>query len=89
MSRYACNLYKKFFWSKQLIDDNCIIGYDEAMQTYFFQSGQENKYDEPLIWLGTEFQQYKNLSEIEKALKLHKLILMMEANDRKKLQNIF
>lgn len=86
MSRYACNLYKKpLLGKKRLVDDNCIIGYDEAMQTYFFQSGQENEYEEPIIWLGANFQEYKHLSEIEKTLKRNKLILIIEQEDRKKL----
>lgn len=88
MSRYACSLYRKsFLWKKKLLDDNCVIGYDEAMQTFFFQSGQEDKYDQPLIWLGVKFQEYKHVSEIEKTLKLNKLILNIEHGDKKMLQS--
>ncbi len=79
MSKYFCELYKKPFWGGlRLIDDNCIIGFDEQMQTFFFQSGEENKYDEPLIWLGKKFKEFCSLQEIEKALAKKKYFLKID-----------
>lgn len=43
--RYACEFYK----SGNMIDDNCIIGFDEPMRTFFFQSGEEDEGGTPLI----------------------------------------
>lgn len=58
MSRYPCYLYQ----DEKMIDDNCIIGYDEQMGTYFFQSGEETDEGEPIIWLGTLYQEFARLN---------------------------
>lgn len=86
MSRVACNLYKESSTGKnELIDDNCVIGYDESMETFFFQSGIENSDGDPLIWLGVNFQEYTSIAQIEDELKHHKLILEIDPNDVKAL----
>jgi|GEM_PF-6887677 len=50
-----------------LVDDNAVIGYDGLMETYFFQSGLENKQTgAPLHWFGRthrEFMSYHSLEQ--------------------------
>ncbi len=58
MSSYACELYTNDF----LLDDNCIVGFDEPMETFFFLSGDENELGAPLIWLGSSYQQFRTIS---------------------------
>ncbi|WGF90989.1 hypothetical protein [Marinivivus vitaminiproducens] len=41
-----------------LTDTNAVIGYDDAMGTYFFVSGLEWPDGSPVVWLGTEFEQF-------------------------------
>lgn len=65
MSRYACSLYQ----NNILIDDNCIAGYDEGLQTYFFQSGEENTEGEPSIWLGVSYQEFTTMDALILKLK--------------------
>lgn len=60
MSRYACSLYQ----NNVLIDDNCIAGYDEGLQTYFFQSGEEHTDGAPLIWLGVRYQELTTIDAL-------------------------
>lgn len=52
-----------------LIDDNCIAGYDDGLQTYFFQSGEENKDGEPSIWLGVSYQEFTTMDALILRLK--------------------
>ena len=63
MSRYACELYDP---SGKLFDDNCVIGYDEMINSFFFQSGEENEQGEPLIWLGKRPREFKTLTSLLK-----------------------
>jgi len=86
MNRFACYLYEESFSEEHLVDDNCVIGYDEPMQTFFFQSGEEDEEGAPLIWLGIEFQQYQSISQIEKALQQHKFVLKIDLKDREILE---
>jgi hypothetical protein len=65
MSRYACSLYQ----NNVLIDDNCIAGYDEGLQTYFFHSGEENADGEPRIWLGLSYQEFITIDALLMKLK--------------------
>lgn len=67
MSKYACSLYQ----GNVLIDDNCIIGYDEMMKTYFFQSGEENEIGEPVLWLGVKHKEFLTINELTLKLKKH------------------
>lgn len=64
MSRYACYLFK----NEKLIDNNCTAGYDEPLQTFFFQSGSKNKNGTPLIWLGTKYKEFETFSSLKLAL---------------------
>lgn len=50
------------------IDTNCIIGYDEPMSTYFFQSGEEDDDGRPIIWLGTRFYEFASLKSLFDAM---------------------
>jgi hypothetical protein len=65
MSRYACSLHQ----NSVLIDDNCIAGYDEGMQTWFFQSGEENTDGAPLMWLGVCYQEFTTMDALILKLK--------------------
>ena len=44
-------------------DESCVIGWDDGMETYFFQSGCviDNETDEPLIWIGTTHREFPDL----------------------------
>ena len=46
-------------------DEDCLIGWDEGMETYFFQSGYVildcDEGEEPLIWMGTTHKEYPDL----------------------------
>jgi len=51
-------------------DPNATIGFDEPMQTYFFQSGIEDpETDDPKVWLGTSFGQFTRLEDLFAAMK--------------------
>lgn len=50
------------------IDTNCIIGLDEPMDTYFFQSGKEDDDGYPVVWLGTRFSEYTTLESLFAAM---------------------
>ena len=91
MGRYACCLFKKesFFKKKILIDDNCIIGYDESVRTYFFQSGEEDEVGEPLLWLGYEYRQFRSISQLESTLKKHDLSIEIEPGGREELEQFY
>ncbi len=67
MSKYACSLYQ----DNVLIDDNCIVGYDDMMETYFFQSGEENEIGEPALWLGVKHKEFLTINELTLKLKKH------------------
>lgn len=60
MSRYDCKLYI----NNQLLDENCTVGFDEPMETFFFQSGDEDEDGAPKIWLGTKHKQFKVLDSL-------------------------
>ena len=64
MSLYACDLYR----GGELIDDNCVCGYDESMSTFFFKSGKEDEDGMPRIQLGREYFEYKTFSDLLMAL---------------------
>ena len=60
MSRYACSISK----NNGLVDDNCTVGYDEPMETYFFQTGAEDENGRPIIWLGTRHREFSTLDDL-------------------------
>lgn len=60
MSTYACELYDE----DGLLDDNCIIGFDEPMETFFFYSGAENELGVPLILIGQELREFRSIASI-------------------------
>ena len=77
MSLYACNLFQR----GKLLDDNCVFGYDEPMQTFFFRSGKENKDGAPIIWLGKDFYEYKLFTELLLKLQKHDFALQIYENE--------
>ncbi|BAO92698.1 hypothetical protein [Caballeronia cordobensis] len=46
-------------------DEDCFIGWDDGLKTYFFQSGNVSNREtgQPLIWLGAKPQQYQDLDD--------------------------
>jgi len=60
MSTYACELYDE----DGLLDDNCIIGFDEPMETFFFYSGKENELGVPLILVGQEHRAFRTIASL-------------------------
>ncbi len=54
------------YWAKAVIagivDDNCVIGFDHAMQTIFFQSGDDEEDTSPFVWLGTQFGEISTMT---------------------------
>lgn len=51
-------------------DDDCFIGWDEGMQTYFFQSGYviNHETDQPLIWIGTSPKEHEDFDDFLHAI---------------------
>lgn len=51
-------------------DENCFIGWDPNLETYFFQSGLliDPETDEPLIWLGSEPHEHPEIDQFLEAL---------------------
>lgn len=66
MSRF--NIYAVYLDPRDGVlteDENCFIGWDCGMNTYFFQSGYvvNRETDESLIWMGTSDSEYTNLDD--------------------------
>jgi hypothetical protein len=58
-------------------DPNATVGYDEGMDTYFFQSGLMDKDGEaPLIWLGRKFREFRSVNEALFAARLYGAYLL-------------
>ncbi len=60
MSTHACELYE----GDELLDDNCIVGFDEPMETFFFYSGKENELGVPLILVGQEHREFRDIASL-------------------------
>ncbi|MDF2939710.1 MAG: hypothetical protein K0R66_352 [Gammaproteobacteria bacterium] len=74
MSRYSCNLFS----DGKLVDGNCIFGFDEPMETFFFQSGVEDEDGAPVIWLGYTYQQFPNFTSLLLKLQKHEFALQVD-----------
>jgi len=49
-----------------ITDENAIIGYDDAMQTYFFQSGlEDSETGDPLHWFGRRRGEFLSLEVLK------------------------
>lgn len=59
MSRYDCAFGD---------DNDCTVGYDVAMGTYFFMTGQEDHDGIPILWLGQRPEAHPRLADLEAAL---------------------
>jgi hypothetical protein len=53
-------------------DHDCTIGWDSGLNTFFFQAGHvaSSETDEPVIWIGTEHSQYRDLDHFLQGLKV-------------------
>lgn len=60
MSRHAISLGE---------DDNCVIGFDPMLETFFFQGGLDEAGDEPLIWLGGDYREHLDLRRLEREIR--------------------
>ncbi|MDF2691416.1 MAG: hypothetical protein K0S29_1271 [Gammaproteobacteria bacterium] len=67
MSRYACHLFK----DGKMIDDNCIFGYDDPAETFFFHSGEEDEIGRPRIWIGLEYRQFRTFTAMLELFKAY------------------
>ncbi len=66
MSRF--NIYAVYLDPRDGVlteDEDCFIGWDWGMNTYFFQSGHvsNRETDESLIWIGTSDSEYTDLDD--------------------------
>ena len=59
------------YWAEAVVrgtkDKDCIIGYEELMQTFWFQSGLETD-EGPVIWLGRERGELRSIPALKHAL---------------------
>lgn len=52
----------------EIEDENAIVGYDEILQTHFFQSGSEHDDGSPVVWIGVRHQEFPTLISLERRL---------------------
>ena len=63
-----------------------MIGYDETMKTYFFQTGKENENSEPLTCLGLRPNEFQRVNDIQRILSNNHLVLKIRRKDKKALR---
>lgn len=61
MSRISCSIPG---------DDDCIVGYDLPLRSFFFMSGRESKDGTPKIWLGRTPCAFPSIGYLEDELRL-------------------
>lgn len=66
-------------------DDNCVVGFDEDLQTLFFRSGIERN-DVPVHWFGTTPREFLKISALKDAVK-EKTRMNLIIEDERSLQN--
>ena len=50
-------------------DEDALIGFDEVMETHFFQSGEEDEETgEPVLWLGFRWREYQSFRALRGAM---------------------
>lgn len=50
--------------SAHATDTNATIGYDPPLRTYFLQAFEDPETDDPGLWLGTRFEEYRDLARL-------------------------
>lgn len=46
-------------------DSDCCVGFDEANESFFFQSGAEDRDGRPVVWLGWKRRQFLRVVDLE------------------------
>jgi hypothetical protein len=59
MSRLICSLAG---------DEDCIAGYDQPLESFFFQSGKEDRHGRPKILLGDKPGAHPSIASLEQAI---------------------
>lgn len=67
------------YWAETTIrgepDNNCVIGYDEPLETFFFQSGDEAN-GSPVVWIGKRFREVQTYDDLRREMERRKVKLL-------------